>query len=141
LDPVLFQNKSLLKDKVVIPVKLKSQEEKNNFYFPYEKNNCLIVKVKAHAVVLTFDFAIHKMPTCSRLILNMKQHLFKPLLTYYGLYVALSRVQTSSQLRLLPLQPFATNFNYLSELHPPKTISQWLGRLNTELGPFSIYFK
>jgi hypothetical protein len=32
-DPDLFQNKSLFKDKVVIPVKLKSQEEEHKINF------------------------------------------------------------------------------------------------------------
>jgi hypothetical protein len=69
---------------------------------------------------------IHKMQgqTFSRLISDINQRPFKPPLTYHGLYVGLSRVPTSFHLRLLPLQPFATNFEYLSELHPPKTIIQ-----------------
>lgn len=122
LDPVLFQHKSLFKDKVVIPVKLKSQAD------------FITVKGKAHAVVLAFAITVHKMQgqTCSRLVLDINQRLFKPSLTYHGIYVALSRVRTSRHLRLLPLQPFSTNFNYLSELHPPKTLTQCLGRFNTE---------
>jgi hypothetical protein len=34
LDQDLFQHKSLFKDEVVISVKLKSQAEKHNIYFP-----------------------------------------------------------------------------------------------------------
>jgi hypothetical protein len=133
LDPVLFQHKSLFKDKVVIPVKLKSQAEEHKIHFPL-KNNFITVKGKAHAVVLDFAITVHEMQgqTCSRLVLHINQRPFKPSLTYHGIYVALSRVRTSRHLRLLPLQPFSTNFNYLSELHPPKTLTQCLGRFNTE---------
>jgi hypothetical protein len=138
LDPVLFQHKSLFKDKVVIPVKLKSEAEEYKIHFPL-KNNYLTVKGKAHAVVLAFAITVHKMQgqTCSRLILDINRCTFKPSLTYHGIYVALSRVRTSRHLRLLPLQPFLTNFNYLSELHPPKTLTQWLSRFNTE-GVWSV---
>jgi hypothetical protein len=82
LDPVLIQHKSLLKDKVVIPVKLKSQAD------------FITVKGKAHAVVLAFAITVHKMQgqTCSRLVFFINQRLFKPSLTYHGIYVALSRV-------------------------------------------------
>ena len=61
LDPVLIQHKSLLKDKVVIPVKLKSQAD------------FITVKGKAHAVVLAFAITVHKMQgqTCSRLVLDI----------------------------------------------------------------------
>lgn len=37
LDPVLFQHKSLFKDKVVISVKLKSQTEEHKIYLPMKK--------------------------------------------------------------------------------------------------------
>ncbi|KZS07773.1 Uncharacterized protein APZ42_028439 [Daphnia magna] len=121
----------LLMDKVVIPVKLKSQAEEHKIHFPL-KNNHLTVKGKAHAVVLAFAITVHKMQGQTRLILDINQRPFKPSLTYHGIYVALSRVRTSRHLRPLPLQPFSTNINYLSELHPPKTLTQWLGRFNTE---------
>ncbi|KAI9559482.1 hypothetical protein GHT06_013475 [Daphnia sinensis] len=128
----------LLMDKVVFTVKLKSQAEEHKIHFPL-KNNHLTVKGKAHAVVLAFAITVHKMQgqTCNRLILDINQRYFKLSLTYHGIYVAPLRVRTSRHLRLLPLQPFSTNFNYLSELHPPKTLIQWLGRFNTE-GVWSI---
>jgi hypothetical protein len=72
LDPVLFQHKSLFKDKVVIPVKLKSQAEEHKIHFPL-KNYFITVKGKAHAVVLAFAITVHKMQgqTCSRLVLDI----------------------------------------------------------------------
>jgi hypothetical protein len=104
LDPVLFQHKSLFKDKVVIPVKLKSQAEEHKIHFPL-KNYFITVKGKAHAVVLAFAITVHKMQgqTCSRLVLDINQRLFKPSLTYHGIYVALSRVlQMTLLIDLLP---------------------------------------
>ena len=79
--------------------------------------------MKAHAVVLAFAITIHKMQgqTCSRLILDINQRSFKPLLTYHGLYFALLHVRTSSHLRVLLLQPLQlaliTFLNYTLQKH------------------------
>lgn len=132
-DPQMFKDKSLIKGKVVIPVRLTSKEKEHKVYFP-ARNDPVIVKIKPHAVELAFGITIHKMQgqTCSRLILDLNKRPFKPSISYHGLYVALSRVRNSQHIRLLPLQPHAINFNYLFKLSPPKMLTDWNRGFNLE---------
>ena len=63
--------------------------------------------------------------TCERLILDLNKRPFSPQIEFHGLNVALSRVKQSRNLRLLPLQPFQTNLNYLLNLKPQLAITNW----------------
>ena len=138
-DPQKFAGKSLIKDKVVIPVRLKSKEEEHKVFLWTRQNDSVIVKIKPHAVELAFAITIHKIQgqTCSRLILDLNKRPFNPQISYHGLYVALSRVRNSESIRLLPLQPGATNLNYLFALSPPKILYDWIQRYNAD-GKWSI---
>jgi hypothetical protein len=105
-DPLQFRGKSIIPNKVVIPVLLRKKSEEKKVYFPFREQP-VILKMKPHAVEFGFAVTIHKMQgqTCERLILDLNKRPFSPQIEFHRLYVALSRVKQSRYLRLLPLQP------------------------------------
>jgi hypothetical protein len=113
-DPLQFREKSMIPNKVVITVLLRKKSEEKKVYFPFREQP-VILKIKPYAVEFGIPVTIHKMQgqTCERLILDLNKRPFSPQIELHGLYVALSRVKQSRNLRLLPLQPLQTNLNYL----------------------------
>jgi ATP-dependent exoDNAse (exonuclease V) alpha subunit len=104
----------MIPNKVVITVLLRKKSEEKKVYFPFREQP-VILKIKPYAVEFGIPVTIHKMQgqTCERLILDLNKRPFSPQIELHGLYVALSRVKQSRNLRLLPLQPLQTNLNYL----------------------------
>ena len=58
--------------------------------------------------------------------MDLSKRPFQPHIDYHGLYVALSRVKQSKHLRVLPLQPMQTGFDYLFNLKPPVALTNWI---------------
>ena len=89
------------------------------------------VECKVHRVCLGFTLTCHKLQgaTVNKLILELNQRPFKPPLTYYMLLVALSRVSSGADMRIMPLfrkegqkvHPLA----YLKKLRPDDNLRIW----------------
>ena len=87
------------------------------------------VKVKAHSVEMAFAVTVHKMQgqTKELLIIDLN-HRPSPTLQqiiFQGLYVALSRVKKSSNIRIMPLHN-PDSLEYLYSLNLPPFLNEWL---------------
>jgi hypothetical protein len=132
-DPHKFIGKSLVPNKVVIPIRPKTKSEERKVYFPLREEP-VVLKIRPHAVEFAFGITVHKMQgqTCERIILDLNSRPFSPQIDYHGLYVALSRVKQSQHLRILPLQPLQINLNYLFDLNPPLALTDWIQGFDQE---------
>ena len=85
------------------------------------------VYAKAHNVELGFAITLHKIQgqTCSKIILDLNKRTSQPYLDFSGLYVGLSRVKKSDDLRLMPLHQGSPGLDYLKNLKPPKDLLDW----------------
>lgn len=90
-----------------------------------EKKN---IQTRCHGVDLGFAVTLHKIEkqTCERLIVDLKYRPFKPQISFAGFFVAVSRLQRSDSLRIMPLQPKTANLKQLKTLEPPVRLSTWL---------------
>lgn len=75
--------------------------------------------------------------TCSKLILDLNKRSFPPALTLNSLYVGLSRVRSSTCLRLLPLQFGQKDFGHLLSLQLPKSLLTWKKGFDPKTGYWS----
>lgn len=130
LNPDDFVGRTLVPSEIVILVQISKFPDKVNFRLP---NTDLSVDVRKHAVEMGFAVTVHKMQgqTCERVIVDLNERPFSPSINFNGLYVSLSQVKKSLNLRLMPLQPTVNNLNYLYELKPSPLLTQWLSGFNT----------
>ena len=85
------------------------------------------VSSRSHAVELAFSMTFHKVQgkTLDRVVLDLNRRPFNPKVSFTALLVAISRVRSSTHLRILPAQPGQT-FDYLLRLSPDEDLRIWL---------------
>ena len=85
-----------------------------------------------HAVDPAFSLTVHKIQgqTCDKLIIDLNKTPIQPHLTFQGLVVLLSRVRSSTNLRLLPPPALQFHYEHLLNLKPPDKLTDWLQRLS-----------
>ncbi|KAK4028490.1 hypothetical protein OUZ56_017759 [Daphnia magna] len=122
-----FFEKTLEPGRVVIPVPMVSKWEPVDIKLP-GRRQADTFHYRPHGVEQRFDVTVHKIQgqTCNKVILQLKKRSFIPHLTFSMLYVALSRVRTSGNIRLMPPHPTGPGLGYLQTLKPTEDLLTWL---------------
>ena len=126
-DPDRFLNTTLVEGKVVIPVKtvvrgkfinIPRRRGEKPFKVWYTPHNC----------ELGFAVTVHKIQgqTLDRVIIDLNYRPFQPQFGFHALMVAVSRVRSSCNIRILPRQPGAPSLDYLINVKPNPTLLIWL---------------
>lgn len=126
-DPARFVNMTLVQGKVVIPlqvvrrnkfVKVPRRRGEKAFNVWYSPHNC----------ELGFAVTVYKIQgqTLDRVIIDLNYRPFQPQFGFHALMVAVSRVRSSSNIRILPRQPGSPPLEYLVEVKPDPTLLVWL---------------
>jgi len=125
--PEEFIGRTLVPDRVVIPVPLFNVPEKINIILPGRPKEDVLL-YRPHAVELRFAITVHKVQgqTCNKIIIQLNKRSFMPYVTFNMLYVSLSRVRNSDSIRLMPPRPSNPSLDYLSKLHPSEDLLTWL---------------
>ncbi len=125
--PEDFIGRTLVPDRVVIPVPFFNVPEKINIMLPGRPKEDVIL-YRPHAVELRFAITVHKVQgqTCDKIIIQLNKRNFMPYVTFNMLYVALSRVRNSGSIRLIPPQPSNPSLDYLGKLRPSEDLLTWL---------------
>jgi hypothetical protein len=89
------------------------------------------VHTSPHGLDPAFSLTVHKIQgqTCDKLIIDLNKTPIKPPLTFQGLVVLVSRVRSSSHLRLLPPPALQLHYRHLLNLRPPDKLLEWLHTL------------
>ena len=89
------------------------------------------LKALPHALDPAFSLTVHKIQgqTCDKLIIDLNKTPIRPKLNFQGLVVLLSRVRSSTNLRLLPSPTLQSDYRHLLKLNAPIKLTSWLQRL------------
>ena len=79
---------------------------------------------------------LHKIQgqTCQKIILDLNKRPSQPHMNFSGLYVGLSRIRKSSDLRLMPLQAQSTGLQHLKTLAPNNDLLEWHTGFSVDTG-------
>ena len=126
VDPQKFENCTVVNGKVVIPLEANKKTFEAKLKIPYVNIRDKL-SFKSHALELGFAITVHKVQgkTCDKIILDLNDRPFKPKINFHALYVALSRVKNSKNIRLMPVQPGKFDLSHLEKLAPPTKLTQW----------------
>ena len=124
-NPAEFIGRTVVANEVVIPIHEGRKPTEHKVMIHGKK---LSMTTRSIATELGYAVTIHKVQgqTCDRLAIDINLRPFLPHISFHGLYVALSRVRESSNLRIMPLQPNIQNLNHLLKLEPPEDLLAWL---------------
>ena len=120
-------NETLVPGEVVIPLPLDSH-----------RDNCVSldetkISFKSFIYEVAFSITFHKIQgkTVPKIILDLNRRPGQRLgkLTFYGVYVGLSRVKYSADIRILPIQP-NESLAHLKRLKPHEELTDWLHCVN-----------
>lgn len=132
-NPDDFVGRTLVPGRVVIPVPLFNIPEKLEIQLPGRPKPDIIM-YRTHAVEMRFAITVHKVQgqTCDKIIIQLNKRKFMPYVTFSMLYVSLSRVRKSENIRLMPPQPSNGSLDYLDNLHPSEDLLTWLEAFGIE---------
>lgn len=132
-NPDDFTERTLVPGRVVIPVSVFNIPEKIEIKLPGRPKPDVIL-YPAHAVEMCFAITVHKVQdqTCDKIIIQLNKRRFMPYVTFSMLYVSLSRVRKSENIRLMPPQQTNGSLDYLDNLHPSEDLLTWLEAFGTE---------
>lgn len=130
---------SVEENEAVIPLTMNSESKAYTINLPFRKSMVLKTK-KIHGYELGFAITFHKIQgqTCDKIIVDLKKRPFQPQVSFATFYVAISRVQRSLDLRLLPLHQGEKNLNHLLSLKSPKELNRWLAGFNPTNGLWEV---
>jgi len=125
--PEKFKNLTLIENECIIPVPLSSFPHNEHIPLPGKKTT-LLVTAKPHACDLAFSMTNHKLQgrNCNRLVIDINERSLIPKIEFHSLYVALTRVHFSKDLRILPYDKSTGGLQHLLKLNPSSSIGVFL---------------
>ena len=126
-DPKEYIGLSLQDGQAVIPVGTMQGANQTTVYGA-ESISGFKVESTGHGVDLRFGITMHKVQgkTMHRLCVDLNKHDFQPRVNFHGIFVCISRVQTSKHLAIFPFPPAQKNLEHLLDLKPPRNLILWL---------------
>ena len=121
-------NETLVKDEVVLPLPTNRFGNRSEDVGPVGRHLACTVNVKDHIVESGFAITFHKIQgrTIPKIILELNQRPFKPSISYNMFLVALSRVATGNDFRILRPVNGILGLRYLQKLQPDPDLALWL---------------
>ena len=121
-------NETLVKDEVVLPLPTNRFGNRSEDVGPVGRHLASTVNVKDHIVEAGFAITFHKIQgrTIPKIILELNQRPFKPCISYNMFLVALSRVASGDDFRILRPVNGILGLRYLQKLQPDPDLALWL---------------
>lgn len=128
-DPSRFEHMTLVRNKVVIPIKICGRSKELIVKISRKKGEPpLKVYYKPHNAELGFSVTVNKIQgkTVDKIIIDLNYRPWRQQFDFHSLMVAISRVRSSKNIRVLQQQPGNVNFDYLLQLEPNAKLLVWL---------------